>query len=106
MCSYNFKNCTPTTETPVSCQNLKIWYFNARSVLPKLDELTTLCSAEKPDILCLVETWLDSNIDNMNFYLVTIILFALIEIDMVVVWQYLFTIHLLMFLLKGNRLEL
>jgi len=33
-------------------------YFNCRSLLPKIDELAALCSANKPDVVCLVETWL------------------------------------------------
>ena len=33
-------------------------YFNCRSLLPKIDELATLFSAYKPDVVCLVETWL------------------------------------------------
>ncbi len=39
-------------------------YFNCRSILPKLDELATLCSADNPDIVCLVETWLCDDVLN------------------------------------------
>ena len=39
-----------------------VMYFNCRSLLPKLDELTALCSANNPDIVCLVETWLSADI--------------------------------------------
>ena len=35
-----------------------IMYFNCRSMLPKFDELVALCSNDKPDVICLVETWL------------------------------------------------
>ena len=37
---------------------LKILYFNARSWLPKLDELHLIVEAERPDIICVNETWL------------------------------------------------
>ena len=43
---------------------LKILYFNVRSLIAKIDELTAVCAAEKPDIVCLVETWLSSDIDD------------------------------------------
>ena len=33
-------------------------YFNCRSLLPKIDEVTVLCITNMPDIVCLVETWL------------------------------------------------
>jgi hypothetical protein len=39
-----------------------ILYFNARSVLPKLDELVTLVDIHTPDIICIVESWLDKDI--------------------------------------------
>ena len=31
-------------------------------MLPKIDELAALCSAENPDVVCLVETWLGHDI--------------------------------------------
>ena len=37
-------------------------YFNCRSLLPKFDELAALCSTNMPDVVCLVETWLCSDI--------------------------------------------
>ena len=39
-------------------------YFNARSILPKIDELRALCVNHKPNIVCIVESWLDDTIDN------------------------------------------
>ena len=43
---------------------LSIWYYNARSILPKLDELRLICASEKPDIVCIVETWVDDAIED------------------------------------------
>ena len=41
---------------------LNILYFNARSLLPKIDNLRILSSVYSPDIICVVETWLDTDI--------------------------------------------
>ena len=35
---------------------LKIMYFNARSPLPKLDELMVLDEDSNPDVICITET--------------------------------------------------
>ena len=43
----------------LSANNL---YYNARSLIPKSDELSLL--ATDPDIICIVETWLEENIDD------------------------------------------
>ena len=39
-------------------------YFNSRSLLPKIDELRLLCDTVRPDILCVVETWLCNDISD------------------------------------------
>ena len=58
--------CASTSTVPTCMHahptNLKILYFNARSIIPKRDELTAICTAEKPHIVCLTETWLDEDI--------------------------------------------
>ena len=41
---------------------LKIFYFNARSLLPKLDELRLLTICHSPDVICIVESWLAPDI--------------------------------------------
>ena len=46
---------------------MSIVYYNARSLLPKFDELCTLCATYKPDMLCLVETWLCNYISDNEF---------------------------------------
>ena len=45
-----------------ACFNLL--YLNARSLLPKLDELHVLCVSYSYDIICIVESWLSSDIDS------------------------------------------
>ena len=42
--------------------NINVLYFNARSLPPKIDELQLICATCKPDIVCVVETLLDSEI--------------------------------------------
>ena len=42
--------------------NLRMLYCNARSLYPKFDELCAQCDMEKPDIVCLTETWLCEDI--------------------------------------------
>ena len=41
-----------------------LYYFNVRSLLPKIDELRIVCSVSKPDVVCITESWLDSTIDD------------------------------------------
>ena len=41
---------------------LEILYYNARSILPKLDELRLLCGDLNPHVVCIVETWLDNSV--------------------------------------------
>lgn len=44
-------------------------YFNARSILPKLDELRALCLLEKPHCVCVVETWLSQDISDSELFI-------------------------------------
>jgi len=43
-------------------ENLTILYFNARSILPKMDNLAAICFALNPDIVCIVESWFGGSI--------------------------------------------
>ena len=47
-----------------TCVPFRVLYYNARSLLPKLDELCVLTQLESPDIICIVESWLSSEIEN------------------------------------------
>ena len=38
--------------------SLSVLFFNARSILPKFDGLCSEVEIHKPDIICLVESWL------------------------------------------------
>ena len=40
------------------------YVYNVRSLLPKTDELRAVCVTSKPDIICIVEIWLDNNISD------------------------------------------
>ena len=39
-------------------------YFNVRIILPKIAELRNVCASLLPDIVCVVESWLDDNIED------------------------------------------
>ena len=41
---------------------LNIVYYNARSLLPKLHDLKGIIDTESTDIICIVETWLSSDV--------------------------------------------
>ena len=40
------------------------YLFNARSLLPKIDELTALLSTNSVDLVAITESWLKSDIEN------------------------------------------
>ena len=40
-----------------SNSNLKILYFNARSLLPRFDKLLLLTDFHRPDVICITESW-------------------------------------------------
>lgn len=48
----------------VRTSKLKCFYTNARSLVNKLDELNLYLIEEKPDIIGITETWLNSSIDD------------------------------------------
>ena len=48
---------------------LSIVYYNARSRLPKLDDIRAVSVAESPDIICVVETWLSNSISDYEIVL-------------------------------------
>ena len=45
-------------------QGVTILYFNARSLVPKLDDLRLECVNRQPDIVCIVETWLENEVSD------------------------------------------
>ena len=49
-----------------SPNNFSILYFNARSILPKLDDLWVAVAAQKPSIVCIVESWLSEDISDLE----------------------------------------
>ena len=54
-------------------------YFNARSLLSKIDNyLRILCSVYSPDIICVVESWLDSDITDSE---ISVQGFSVIRLD-------------------------
>lgn len=58
-----------STDKSTKIGALTILYFNARSLLPKIDELRALSLAQKPHLICIVETWLDDNITDREIHI-------------------------------------
>ena len=48
---------------------LSIMYFNARSVLRKVDNLKLVCAIHQPDVIFIVESWLDKEISDSELSL-------------------------------------
>ena len=48
-------------------QAIDVLSFNARSLLPKITELSTLCHRLKPGIVAISETWLDPSVPDSTF---------------------------------------
>ena len=56
----------PSSASPICCSStqMKNFFFNARSLFPKLDELKLLCLIHHPHLIFVTETWLSSDILN------------------------------------------
>ena len=48
---------------------LSVLYYNARSLFPKLDDLRANVMVKKPDVVCIVVTWLSEDISNHEIFL-------------------------------------
>ena len=48
---------------------LPILYYNARSILPKMDNLAASVLVHEPDIVCIVESWLDGDVGQCEIML-------------------------------------
>ena len=46
------------------CENIGLLYYNTRSIVCKVNELIAICLLQNLDIVCVVETWLDSDVQN------------------------------------------
>ena len=67
----NYSNSIFTSSSNGTCSNNIPWsslftilYYSAQSLIPQLDELTLLASVHNPDIICIVEIWLEGNVDD------------------------------------------
>lgn len=45
---------------------LSVLYFNVCSLLPKIDNLRLICAVFKPGIVCVVESWLNNSIQDVE----------------------------------------
>ncbi len=58
-------------------KSLSVLYFNARSIVPKFDTLCLEAEMYKPDVICIVETWLCEDISDQELLLSSYQLFRL-----------------------------
>ena len=56
--------CNSESPNALSNNMLKILYYNARSLLPKFDELLILADSHNPDVICITESWLSVDIQD------------------------------------------
>ena len=63
-CSFHPPKYIRQNHSPSSHNQFLFLYYNCRSLLPKLDNLSLCCATHSPDFVCLVETWLDSSISD------------------------------------------
>ena len=61
--------CTHPTHNSTDASNLRILYYNAKSLLPKFDNLLASTLTLDPHIICIVETWLSGVIENNELYI-------------------------------------
>ena len=59
----------PRPRSSYVSKEFSILYFNARSLLPKLDELRTTCLSHSYDIIMVTETWLSAVILDYELYI-------------------------------------
>ena len=64
-----FSDSFPRPRSSCVSKEFSILYFNARSLLPKLDELRTVCLTHLFDIITVVETWLSADILDNGLYI-------------------------------------
>ena len=57
----------PTYNGSLRNQTIDILSFYARSLLPKITELSSLCHRPEPGIVAISETWLDPSVPDSNF---------------------------------------
>ena len=55
--------CTPESS------KFTVLYYNARSLIPKMDELHTIVESQRPSVICVVETWLSEEVSDQEISL-------------------------------------
>ena len=58
-----------STHRSIQTDVFSILYYNARSLLPNIDELRALTLTHMPHLICIVETRLDSNITDREIHI-------------------------------------
>ena len=62
LCCTRGKTSVDSNGSTLKTLNISLLYFNARSLYPKLDALKAECIVHKPHIVCITESWLDTDV--------------------------------------------
>ena len=88
---FNGDDRVPISDSSNSVANqLHILYFNACSLVAKLDHLCVLCAARMPDIVCITETWLDNSITEYHLFNLDTYMNFLLFVQLVAIYVLLF----------------
>jgi len=63
------ENSLRTADLSNNANNFNVLYYNARSLIPKMDELRAIVESQRPSVICIVETWLSSEIRDQEISL-------------------------------------
>ena len=66
---HSLPSISPDSSYSSPSHNLTVFYFNARSVLAKLDNLSSICTLYSPDLVCIIESWLSSDIPDTKIFI-------------------------------------
>ena len=65
----NSRNITVVSGTSEHADHLVVLYYNARSIVSTFDKLNVTVRLKQPNIVCIVETWLSSDILDKEIHL-------------------------------------
>ena len=63
------ENSLRTADLSNNANNFNVLYYNAKSLIPKMDELRAIVESQRPSVICIVETWLSNEIRDQEISL-------------------------------------
>ena len=80
-----------------SFSTFSVLYYNARSLLPKLDNLAAVCITCNPDIVCIVESWLSDDIQDNEISLPNYSVVRLVVMEVVLLCILRIHLHIVLY---------